>query len=632
MKTLITLLVLVVMPSLIFSQEYSIASIPASLSEGMDAVTHHHSGTFEVLASDKAKYTEKRAITIFNKDGGHNAFISVWFDKLRSISGLEAAVYDANGGRIERIRKSSFNEESATGDNFFDDSRVLWYDLRQDDFPYTVEYEYEVTYNYLYSIPDWSFIDAFAESVMYSSYEIISPEELKPRFQTLNANEPVESTSNGIYSVKWEEKNLSGIDFELYGPSLKDIAPRVIASPSVFEFEGYRGDLSTWDGVALWQNILNKDRDELPSETIQKINNITEGMSEREKIRAIYEYVQSNTRYVSIQLGIGGFQPFPAKVVDEEGYGDCKALSFYTQSLLKAVGIPSHYTWVYGGNNPPAVSKEFPDDTFNHIILCVPQEQDTIWLECTNQTNPFGYLGSFTGNRDVLVVTEEGGKIVRTPSYTADDNVQTSVINVQISDEGNADVQLKNAYKGVKYEYQGLSSYLNLGEDKQKEWLEYVIDIPSFNVGDFTFTNKKDLIPVAEIESDLFVNKLVSKSGTRFFLQPNLMNKNTFIPNKDDNREQKIYTGYAYTEIDSIYYTLPENHSVEAYFSPIEIRSVFGQYNATIEKLEDGRILYCRKFRKENGVFDPEQYDEYMNFHKRVVRADKKRISLKKKT
>ncbi|WP_421763199.1 DUF3857 domain-containing protein [Ekhidna sp.] len=614
-----------------YSQNYSIETISPQLKDGVDAVTRYHSGSFEILSINKAKYSTKRVITIFNKDGNHNALLSVFYDNLRNINSLQALKYDSNGERVEKIKKSDFRDESAvSGGTFFDDSRVLWYDLRQDEFPYTIEYEYEISYKFLYSIPDWHFIDAYDESVEFSTYSVKSPESLAPRHKTSNANDPLITKEDGSVVINWTEKNISAISFEPYSSPLSDVAPKVILSPSTFQFEGYQGDMSTWSGVAQWQNSLNAGREELPTETVQKLKNMTSGMSDYEKIKAVYEYVQENTRYVSLQLGIGGFQPFPAKFVDEEGYGDCKALSFYTQSLLKSVGIKSHYTWVSAGNNPPSVDPDFPNDTFNHIILCVPNQGDTVWLECTSQIMPFGFLGDFTSDRDVFVVTEDGGKIVRTPAYSLEDNFQIIKSEVELFEDGNARISSNIQYSGLKYD--NLVGVLNSGEEKQKKWLERNIKISSFILKEFEFQNNKNQIPTANLDAVLVARNLTSKSGTRYFLQPNLMNKNRFIPNKDSNRERKININYETAETDSIFYTLPESHVVEAFFEPVEISSQFGNYRAEISRLEDGRILYFRSFEQNKGQFDPSTYQDFVDFHKKIVRADKKRISFKKKT
>ena len=121
-------------------------------------------------------------------------------------------------------------------------------------------------------------------------------------------------------------------------------------------------------------------------------------------------------------MGIGGWQPFEASLVDQYGYGDCKALSNYTKSLLESLNIEARYTLVKAGEDEPNIISDFPSRQFNHVILCVPNQGDTLWLECTSQTNPFGYTGTFTSDRDVLVVTDGGGKIVHTPVYSQKDN------------------------------------------------------------------------------------------------------------------------------------------------------------------------------------------------------------------
>jgi transglutaminase-like putative cysteine protease len=53
------------------------------------------------------------------------------------------------------------------------------------------------------------------------------------------------------------------------------------------------------------------------------------------KAKLIYDYVQQKSRYVSIQVGIGGWKPMDASDVDRLGYGDCKGLTNYTKALWR---------------------------------------------------------------------------------------------------------------------------------------------------------------------------------------------------------------------------------------------------------------------------------------------------------
>ncbi len=54
--------------------------------------------------------------------------------------------------------------------------------------------------------------------------------------------------------------------------------------------------------------------------------------------------MQDKTRYISVQIGIGGWKPMLADDVNKLGYGDCKGLTNYTKALLEAVDVPSYYT------------------------------------------------------------------------------------------------------------------------------------------------------------------------------------------------------------------------------------------------------------------------------------------------
>ena len=135
-------------------------------------------------------------------------------------------------------------------------------------------------------------------------------------------------------------------------------------------------------------DILDK---EYADKAVELVKNIP---VRRDKIKALYEYMQKNTRYFSVSFGIGGYQPIPANEVAKNGYGDCKALSNYMKALLKTVGIESYYTLAKAGEYQ-YMQADFPSQQFNHVILCVPDNQEMIWLECTSQTKPFNYLGKF---------------------------------------------------------------------------------------------------------------------------------------------------------------------------------------------------------------------------------------------
>src|SRR5690606_4540730 len=103
--------------------------------------------------------------------------------------------------------------------------------------------------------------------------------------------------------------------------------------------------------------------------------------------------------------------------VEKTGYGDCKALSNYMVALLGSVGIKGYYSLIMAGENFTPLQTDFPSSQFNHVVVAVPNGSDTLWLECTSQTQPFGYLGSFTDDRYALMILDDGATLVKTGSY-----------------------------------------------------------------------------------------------------------------------------------------------------------------------------------------------------------------------
>ncbi|MDP4989490.1 MAG: DUF3857 domain-containing protein, partial [Polaribacter sp.] len=109
--------------------------------------------------------------------------------------------------------------------------------------------------------------------------------------------------------------------------------------------------------------------------------------------------MQQKTRYISVQIGIGGWEPIAANLVDDVGYGDCKGLTNYTKALLDVADVTAYYTVVYADDRID-VDKDFSSLQGNHVILNIPNNGKDVWLECTSQTMPFGFLGDFTDDRD----------------------------------------------------------------------------------------------------------------------------------------------------------------------------------------------------------------------------------------
>jgi len=616
--------------------KYPVSAISDDLKMNVNVVIREDKSVFTIYSKNKASYYAISAITILNEKGNSYAENVIWYDRLRKITKLNGAVYDASGKLIKKLKNSEIRDQSAfDGFSLFSDDRLKFMDLSQNTYPYTVEYEYEVEYKYLYSIDGSVIIPAEKISVQHSSYELIYPSSLRPRTKTLNIpNEKpvINKRPDGTETMIWTFENLKPIKFEPYGPSHKRLTPRILAAPNEFEYEGYIGDMNSWDDFGKWVASLNKGRDVLPETAKSKIREITKGLNTtEEKSKAVYEFLQNKSRYVSIQIGIGGYQPFEASVVDQTGYGDCKALSNYAIALLGEVGVKANYVLINAGEVEKSVEEDFPNSAFNHATVCIPNVKDTIWLECTSQTAPFGYQGKFTGDRKALMITENGGKIVNTLRYSAEQNRQSCSADVTINVNGSAKAKAKTVYSGLQYENDNLDFIVDRSYDDQKNWILKNTDIPSFDVVSFTMSSKKDKIPAATVTLDLSLNRFATVSGKRLFMTPNLMNRISFIPEKVEDRKTDVYRKNAYTHLDTIRYNLPEELYPEFLPETINIQSRFGEYHATFT-LDQGKVVYTRKVVMKKGVFPPDSYNELIDFFKKISKADNTKLVFLNKT
>ena len=87
----------------------------------------------------------------------------------------------------------------------------------------------------------------------------------------------------------------------------------------------------------------------------------------------------------------------------------------------------------------------------NHVILSVPFEDEMVFLECTNQQHPFNYLGSFTDDRKVLMVTPEGGVMIKTHTYDSEENLTTTNATAIFDSELRLSGVMNESSSGISY-------------------------------------------------------------------------------------------------------------------------------------------------------------------------------------
>lgn len=616
------------------AQNFAVKLIADSLQKNANAVVRIDDGSFTVFSATKCIMKTRIVHTILTKDGEERfATKYVGYDnKFIFIRSLNAKIYDANGKKVREYRENDFTDESAIDNGTFHaDDRVKYVRLVYPTYPYTIEFSSEIEFKSMLYLQDWYFQNDAKLGVEKSVYQIITLPTLPIRYEELNLSKPATITNTGeTISYTWEEKNCKPIEYEPYTKT--EQRPFLRLAPQQFELDGHHVDLRTWKDFGEWRKKLCEGRETLPESTKETIRNLVQGMAkEEDKIRKIYEYMQAKTRYVGVQLGIGGFQPFPAEFVDTKGFGDCKALTNYTKALLQAADIPSHYTLVASGKNPRPLRASFPDMQFNHVILCVPlqNKKDTVWLECTSQDNAAGYMGSFTGNRQALLLTDEGGVVAHTPTYTHKENLKNRKITLNLAADGSAKATVHTTYQAMLGET--LYGGVNVSKDLQRNYILTSWELPTFELGELKLWNEKQKLPITHEEAEIYCQKLATVSGKRLFVQPNLLSKHTDLPANAAQRKYNVDVEFGYTEQDTVVMNLPENYHMEAKPENISYKTVFGEYETQLN-ITGNVLTYIRKFVRYRGSFAKEKYGELVEFYKKISKADAAKVVLVNKT
>ncbi|KAA5826316.1 DUF3857 domain-containing protein [Algibacter amylolyticus] len=618
----------------LFSQENLLTSftIRPNLSKNANAVVRSSHVQIDLKSSSEMHILEKTIVTVLNKEGDDAINTYVHYDNNVNIKDLEVLVYNDFGSEIKKIKKKDFKDVSAVdGGTLYSDSRVKYLDYTPIGYPYTMVFTSEVVSTTTAFIQSFMPVNNYFLSVEKSSYQINFPTDLTIRSKEKNFLDFDLEKEELDGSISYNVKNIEAIKPESYAPAFFNMAPKILVTSNQFNLEGVQSHVENWNDFGKWMyHDLIKTTHDLPASTITMIQELVKDEPDDiAKAKKIYKYVQDKVRYISVQVGIGGWKPFNASEVDRLGYGDCKALTNYTMTLLKAVGIESNYTVVYAGDSQRDLEKDFAAMQGNHAILNIPTAQDDIWLECTSQKLPFGFIGDFTDDRDVLVISPDGGEIKHTKKYKVEDNLQTIKGNYSISNDGTLEANAIINSKGIQYDdkyWVETETERDLDKYYKKRW-RYINDMSINNMA--IENNKKDIEFIEHV--DFKAANYTKVIGNRMLLTINALNRNIHVPDRYRNRKFPLKVNRGFKDIDEVEVALPSEYKVEALPKSVLIENKFGYYKTEILVKDESKLVYKREFKINDGEFPKEDYSGFRDFYKTVLKQDNAKIALIKK-
>jgi hypothetical protein len=292
------------------------------------------------------------------------------------------------------------------------------------------------------------------------------------------------------------------------------------------------------------------------------------------------------------------------------------------RAMLKEIGIDSYYIPISTTNR-----RLLPDfasvGQMNHVILQVPLEKDTLWLECTNPQLPLGYVHEDIAGHDAIEVNEHGGRLVRLPVYEDSTNLMRSDIHIQLDPTGAADISFKRTAHNRQYEH--YLPLLKMDNKERQQALNRMMRIPQAEISNLDVNESGAALT---IETNIRSQKYATMTGQRLFVPLNPGINSYTIPSANNNRQERIWIKMGYLDEDHISLTIPEGYEIEALPKDENIEKPFGTFNSSIQ-IDGQEIRVTYRLLMKSGDYDKSLFPELTDFLKVINKAYNQRIVLK---
>lgn len=586
----------------------------------------------ECISPTQAIIHYKEVTTILNEHGADLATFVCSCSKNDKLTRFKGQVTDATGNVLRKFKESELKHTEYSQYLAIDDYK-MYLDYTPPVYPVTITYEWTMEcHDDLIEFPRFCPQTDYDVSVKKAVYRLTAPKNVIIRHALVNIDETVKTSDDGK-TLTLELDDLPALKREPYARPLQERLPIAYFVPADFIYYGTTGSLKSWNDYGKWEYSLINGSETLPEDIRKEIHQMTDGLkTDREKVEALYHYLEKTTRYVAILLGIGGQKPAPAASVCKSGFGDCKGLSNYMRAMLKEVGIPSNYITISTINR--RLLKDFASvGQMNHVILQVPLQGDTLWLECTNPQLPLGYLHEDIAGHNAIEVSKAGGRLVTLPVYADSTNLMHSTIHIHLDPKGAADVSLLQDYHNRQYEYN--IPVMKMDEKDRHKTLQRTVRVPQAEILRMD-VRENHPAPSAfggfaakiSLDAEIRSQRYATVTGQRLFVPICPIHNGYTTPPTLPNRQEDIYLQTGYLDNDDITLTIPEGYDIEACPKDMTIEHPFATFTFTITR--EGNDLHIHiSLLMKSGTYDKQLYPQFIDFMKTVNGIYSQKIVLK---
>ncbi len=587
-------------------------------------------GQMQIIGSSElpmSLFERHRIVKILNNRGQHYANISIAYTPQSRIENIQARTISPTGKIKVLDKKNIYDVTLYPRFIFYSDQRAKIFTMPAIEPGSVIEYRYQLRISGRNLWPSWNFQDDIP--TLNSRFIVVAPSEWEVKHKLYNIDLEatiVKAPSGFKSSYIWQAKDVPAFKSEFGMPPMSDRLARLEIAPL---------GMTCWDDVAQWYHELSEPQIKAGNSIKELALTLTQNVEGDEaKLKNIYEWVRDQVRYISVAIGIGGFQPHPAEEILDNKYGDCKDMSTLLCALAREIGIEAYEvlvsTWQ---NGSPDTTLPSPFQ-FNHAIAYCPEIGDNgVWLDATEKGCSFGDLPWYDQGLPVLVVAKDGkAEIKTTPRTLAESNLMILNWQVDLLETGAAIVHGNTQYRGALAMEMRDALYFASNDDL-RQWLETYLaarcagtQLDSFRVSgldpvndpltiNYNFKTRHFALQDTE-EMSFRPGQILAFDLPDYFRSP--------------ERTLPIQLRYGVHDELKLKINLPEKWGVKMPVWSDSIVSQFGSGKWAYSAKEN--ILEVHLNHLLNGTnIDPKQYRDFQNFLDEIKERDLREIVLIRK-
>ncbi len=602
--------------------------------------------TFIVQGNGKMKRVERRVYKILRPDGRGYGTIYATFDsetKINFIHGwcipaqgkdyevkdkeaMETALFGVQNGELMSDLKTKVLTIPAA-----DPGNIVGYEIEQEVHPYVIQ-------------DVWAFQHENVP-VREAHYTLQLPSGWEFKSVWLNHPEVAPTGQSGQW--QWAVTDVPAIKPEGDMPPWEGVAGQMILSlipPGGSANKGFE----SWADMARWQDGLARGRRTASSELKQKVAEITKASADPlAKMRSLAHFLQKDVRYVAIQLGIGGWQPHPATDVFSHRYGDCKDKATLLSAMLQEIGVESFYLFI--NTTRGAVTPKTPEIRwFNHVILAVrlpdavkdpslvaildhPKLGRLLLFDPTDEWTPFGHLrGELQANYGLLV-TGDGGELVKLPQLPAELNGVVRTAKLSLAPTGTLSGDFVEQRKG-DYGTQQRAALKSVLKDADRiKFLETLIShsLPTFQITKANLVNLNQTDQPFGYQYSLVAPNYAKNAGGLLLVRPRILGNNSsdLLETKESRKYPVEFDG-PWKNSDIIEIAIPPGYEVDDLPPPVNAEYSFASYHSKTEA-NGNTLKYTRTFEVKELTVPLSKVEDLKKLY-RIIAGDERNTAVLK--